>query len=147
MDVVIALHRLAHASHRMRIPLLPTLFYAVNRVLFGIVLPPQTKVGHRVKFAYLGLGTVVHRNAVIGDDVIVGSNVTIGGRSGHSQLPVIEAGAYIGTGARVLGPVCIGRNAVIGANAVVLQDVPANSVAAGVPARVIRENIAAGTYR
>lgn len=147
MDVVIALHRLAHASYRMKIPLLPTLFYALNRVLFGIVLPPQTQVGRGVKFAYLGLGTVVHRHAVIEDNVIVGPNVTIGGRSGHSQLPVIEAGAYIGTGARVLGPVCIGQNAVIGANAVVLQDVPANSVAVGIPARVIRENIAPGAYR
>jgi serine O-acetyltransferase len=147
MDVVIALHRLAHASYRMRIPLLPMLCYALNRVLFGIVLPPQTQVGRRVKFAYLGLGTVVHRYAVIGDDVTVGSNVTIGGRSGNSQLPVIEAGVFIGTGARVLGPVLIGKNAVIGANAVVLQDVPANAVAAGVPARVIRENIATGAYR
>jgi serine O-acetyltransferase len=84
---------------------------------------------------------------VIGDDVVVGSNVTIGGRSGHSQLPVIGAGAYIGTGARILGPVCIGQNSVIGANAVVLQDVPANSVAVGIPARIIRENIADGAFR
>lgn len=131
----------------MRIPALPTMFYAMNRILFGIALPPEAQVGRGVKFAYLGLGTVVHRNAIIGDDVVVGSNVTIGGRSGHAQLPVIEAGAYIGTGARVLGPVRIGRNAVIGANAVVLCDVPANSVAVGIPARVIRENIAVGAFR
>lgn len=147
MDAVIALHRLAHASRRLRIPLLPTILYAMNRGLFGVVLPPETQIGRGVKFAYLGLGTVVHRRAVIGDDVMVGSNVTIGGRSGYEQLPVIEADVYIGTGARILGPVRIGRNAVIGANAVVLQDVPANSVAAGVPARIIRENIAAGSYR
>lgn len=147
MDAVIALHRLGHACHRMKIPVLPTLFYALNRVLFGIVLPPPTQVGLRVKFGYLGLGTVVHRDAVICDDVLVGSNVTIGGRSGHNTLPVIEAGAYIGTGARVLGPVRIGRNAVIGANAVVLNDVPANSVAVGVPARIIRQDIANGAFR
>jgi serine O-acetyltransferase len=60
---------------------------------------------------------------------------------------VIGAGAYIGTGARILGPVCIGQNSVIGANAVVLQDVPANSVAVGIPARIIRENIADGAFR
>lgn len=147
MDPVIALHRMAHFSHRMRFPFLPTLCYAINRVMFGIVLPPQTQVGRGTKFAYLGLGTVVHRQAIIGDNVIVGSNVTIGGRSGHAQLPVIEAGAYVGTGARVLGPVRVGRNAVIGANAVVLHDVPANSVAVGIPARIVRKNIAKGAFR
>ena len=120
-----------------------------------VLCPEQSAVRHcattsnagGVKFGYLGLGTVVHRDAVICDDVLVGSNVTIGGRSGHNTLPVIEAGAYIGTGARVLGPVRIGRNAVIGANAVVLNDVPANSVAVGVPARIIRQDIANGAFR
>lgn len=146
MDPLIFLHRLAHTSHRWRIPLLPWVFYALNRILFAVVLPPSTQVGRGVKFAYLGLGTVVHGRAVIGDGVTIASNVTIGGRSGHEAVPVLETGAYIGTGARVLGPIRIGRGAVVGANAVVLQDVPPNSVVAGIPAKVIRENIKPDAY-
>lgn len=140
MDAVTFLHWLAHQSLRFRIPFVPTFLYAINRIVFSVVLPPQVRIGQRVKFAYLGLGTVVHRNVVIGDDVVVGSNVTIGGRSGHLKVPIIESGAYIGTGARVIGPITVGQNAVIGANAVVLNDVPPNSVVAGVPAKLIRSS-------
>ena len=147
MDPLIFFHRCAHATYRWHIPMLPWIFYALNRILFAVVLPPSTQIGRGVKFAYLGLGTVVHGRAVIGDRVTIASNVTIGGRSGHEVVPVIEPEAYIGTGARILGPIRVGRGAVVGANAVVLQDVPPNSVVAGVPAKVIRENIAPDAYR
>ena len=65
--------------------------------------------------------------------------VTIGGRSGKVEVPVIEDDVFIGSGAKVLGDVHIGRGAQIGANAVVLQSVPAGAVVAGVPARIIRQ--------
>lgn len=141
MDPLIFLHRLAHATWRWHIPVLPWFFYALNRVLFAVVLPPSTQVGRGVKFAYLGLGTVVHGRAVIGDKVVIASNVTIGGRSGHEAVPIIEADAYIGTGARVLGPIRIGHGAIVGANAVVIKDVLPKSIVAGIPAKVIRENV------
>ena len=64
--------------------------------------------------------------------------VTIGGRSGISGVPIIEDEVFIGAGAKILGDVTIGKGATIGANAVVLQSVPAGAVVAGVPARVIR---------
>lgn len=147
MNPLIFFHRCAHATYRWRIPMLPWVFYALNRILFAVVLPPSTQVGRGVKFAYLGLGTVVHGRAVIGDSVTIASNVTIGGRSGHESVPVIEAEAYIGTGARVLGPIRVGRGAVVGANAVVVRDVPPYSVVAGIPAKVIRENITPDAYR
>lgn len=141
------LHRCAHIAYRWRIPGLPWVFYALNRILFAVVLPPSTRVGRGVKFAYLGLGTVVHGRTVIGDNVTIASNVTIGGRSRHEAVPVIEDDVYIGTGARVLGPVTVGRGAVVGANAVVLRDVSPHSVVAGVPAAVIRENIISDAFR
>jgi len=147
MDPLILLHRCAHATYRWRIPGLPWAFYALNRILFAVVLPPSTRIGRGVKFAYLGLGTVVHGRAVIGEDVTIASNVTIGGRSRHEAVPVIEDDVYIGTGARILGPVTVGRGAVVGANAVVLRDVSPYSVVAGIPATVIRENIVPGTCR
>lgn len=136
--IVLRIHRVAHWLHRYRIPLLPWLLKSVNRIVFATVLPPGTRIGRNVLLSYEGLGTVIHRRAVIEDDAIIGAGVTIGGRSGHEAVPVIGRGAMIGTGAKVLGPVRIGAYAQIGANAVVLSDVPDHAVAVGIPARVVR---------
>jgi len=131
---MLKIFRLAHFLHRLRVPLLPRLLYVLNRVLFAIALPPSVTVGRNVLFGYSGLGIVVHARCVIGDNVKISQNVTLGGRSGHGAVPVIEDEAEIGAGACVLGPVRIGRGARIGANAVVLHDVPPGAVAVGVPA-------------
>lgn len=114
--------------------MLPRLLYILNRVLFSIALPPSVTVGRNVLFGYSGLGIVVHANCVIGNNVKISQNVTIGGRSGHVAVPVIEDDVEIGAGACVLGPIRIGRGARIGANAVVLSDIPPGAVAVGVPA-------------
>ena len=118
--------------------MLPWILKSINRVTFGVVLPPSVDLGPGVLLSYEGLGTVIHKRAVIGAKVVIASGVTIGGRSGHDGVPVIGRGALIGTGAKVLGPVKIGSFASIGANAVVLSDVPDFGVAVGVPAKVIR---------
>jgi serine O-acetyltransferase len=131
---MLKIFRLAAWLHRAHIPLLPRLLYALNRILFAVVLPPSVVVGNNVRFSYSGLGTVVHARAVIGNNVTIAQNVTIGGRSGHVPVPVIEDDVEIGAGACVLGPIVIGRGASIGAGAVVLKDVPPGAVAIGVPA-------------
>jgi len=131
-------HRLAHWLHRHGVPLLPHLLYIFNRIFFTAVIPPETRIGRNVLLGYQGLGIIIHRRAVIGDDVLIGAGVTIGGRSHHEAVPVIENGVMLGTGAKILGPIRIGAHAQIGANAVVLTDVPAHSVAVGVPARVVK---------
>lgn len=69
---------------------------------------------------------------------MIGQNTTIGGRSGHYEVPKIGDNVDICAGARVLGPITIGNNVVIGANAVVINDIPDNAVVAGVPAKIIR---------
>lgn len=135
---MIYVYRIAHLLWRLRIPLMPWLLKIVNRVVFAVVLPPSTKVGPGVLFSYQGLGTIVHKNAVIGAGATIGAGVTIGGRSGRDGVPVIGEHAMVGTGAKVLGPIRVGRHASIGANAVVLHDVPDFAVVAGVPAKVIR---------
>jgi serine O-acetyltransferase len=135
---VIHFFRIARKLHLLGIPLLPRLIYIFNRILFGVVLPPSAKVGKNVVFGYSGLAIVVHKRAEIGDNVVIGPNVTIGGRSGLERVPVIEDGVTIGAGARILGPVRVGRGAFIGANAVVLSDVPAGATAVGVPARIVK---------
>ncbi len=96
---------------------------------------------------FRGLGTVIHDQAVIGRNVYIGTNVTIGGRNGALTVPVIGDNCFIGTGAEILGAIHVGRDSVTGANAVVLTDVPARSCVAGIPAKIIRSNIDLRDYR
>lgn len=133
---MLKIFRFAAWLHRHRVPVLPRLLYGLNRVMFAVVLPPSVIVGGGTRFAYSGLGTVVHARARIGSNVHIAQNVTIGGRAGHHPVPVVEDDVEIGVGASILGPVVIGRGARIGAGAVVLQDVPAGAIAVGVPARL-----------
>lgn len=136
--IALRIYRASRWLHERRVPLLPWLLKAANRIVFSTVLPPGARIGRNVILSYEGLGTVIHRRAVIEDDAVIGAGVTIGGRSGHQEVPVIGRGAMIGAGAKVLGPVRVGAYASIGANAVVLADVPDGAVAVGVPARVVR---------
>ncbi len=138
--MILRIHRLAHLLWRLRIPLLPWLIKGFIRIAFGLVLPPSVSLGRGVILGYQGLGTVIHKMAVIEDRAVISTGVTIGGRSGRPGAPVIGEGALIGTGAKVLGPIRVGRGASVGANAVVLNDVPDYAVVVGVPARVIRIN-------
>jgi serine O-acetyltransferase len=133
----ILLYRTSRWLHERRVPWLPRLVYGLNRVVFGVVLPPQAKIGRNVTLGYQGLGVVVHAEAEIGDGVVLGPGVTIGGRGEPRGVPRVEADVTIGTGAKILGPIRIGRGARIGANAVVLCDVPSQATAVGVPARII----------
>jgi serine O-acetyltransferase len=138
--MMMKLHRIAHWCWRHRVPLVPKLLKVINRIAFGVVLPPQTQVGAGVLIGYQGLGTVIHRETVLEDGVVLASGVTLGGRSGRQGAPTIGRQAMIGTGAKILGPVRVGAYASIGANAVVLEDIPDFAVAVGVPARVVRIN-------
>lgn len=134
----IHIYRLANWLKRCRIPLLPDLFTLLIFLLYNSKVPASAKIGKGTRLGYGGIGVVIHDRASIGERVMIGPNVTIGGRSGHSQVPVIGNDVDISTGAKVLGPVTIGHHAIIGANAVVINDVPDCAVVAGVPARIIK---------
>lgn len=123
---------------RLPLSLLYKFLYRVVEWTCGISLPYTVKVGRRVRIWHHG-GMILHA-AEIGNDVQIRQNTTFGvARTDHNfELPVIEDGADIGVGACLLGDIRIGRNAVIGANAVVLADVPENAVAVGVPAKVVK---------
>lgn len=136
----LTIYRIARWLYLHHVPGLPRLLKIANRMLFGVVLPPSAELGRDVILGYQGLGTVIHRRARIGARVNIGTCVTIGGRSGHEAVPQIGDDVMIGSGAKILGPVRIGRGASIGANAVVLEDVPDFGVAVGVPAKVIKIN-------
>jgi serine O-acetyltransferase len=108
------------------------------QVLTGIDLPCEAKVGRRLVIEHFG-GIVVSGDTVIGDDVTLRHGVTLGlRRTGVQGAPVIGNQVDIGAGAKILGPVHIGDGAVIGANAVVLCDVPPGALAVGIPARIKR---------
>jgi serine O-acetyltransferase len=136
--LLLTIHALAHWLSMRGIPLLPKLLASFNRVVFAAQVPAETRLGKGVKLNYSGLGTVLHPRAVIGDRVEIGPGVVVGGRSRIWNVPVIEDDVQIGVGAKVLGPVRVGRGAIIGANAVVLHDVPAEAVVVGIPGRIVR---------
>ena len=109
-----------------------------TRALTGVEIHPGARIGRRF-FIDHGMGVVIGATAVVGDDVMLYHGVTLGGRSlqrGVKRHPTVGNRVTIGTGARILGDIEIGDDVQIGANSVVVKDVPAGSVATGIPARV-----------
>jgi serine O-acetyltransferase len=109
---------------RHRVPLLSRLYMYFLGCDIGLALPESVFLPHP-------MGIVIHNGAKIGENVVIGHQVTIGGRDLTSAAPIIEDGVYIGAGAKILGGLRIGRGATIGANAVVTKDIPAGVTAVG----------------
>lgn len=145
-DLVYWLYKLSRFLYLIKIPILSALIKIFIRIFFYAVIPYTAKIGKGTKIAYGGLGTVIHARCVIGENCMISSGVTIGGTSLKYEVPKIGNNVLVGTGAKILGPVIVGDNSVIGANAVVLKDVPANSVVAGIPATIIKKNIDISNY-
>lgn len=105
---------------------------------YGIELPYSVKIGRRVIIEHQG-AIVIHGNSVIGDDCYIRQGVTLGNRYMDRPLeaPILGNGVNVGAGAKILGRVRIGDHATIGANAVVLRDVPAGATVVGIPARIV----------
>ncbi len=121
------------------------LLKVLSEILTGIELPAEVKLGRRFRIEHFG-GIVISGDAVFGDDCIVRNGVTVGLRhTGERGAPVLGDRVDIGAGAKILGSIRIGDDVAIGANAVVITDVPANSIAVGVPAKIRpRKKIAPG---
>ncbi len=125
-------HRLAHALHRWRLPLLPRALSQTARLLTGIEIHPGATIGRRL-FIDHGAGVVIGETARIGDDVTMYHRVTLGGRGwwrdgkGSRRHPSVGDRVVLGVGATVLGPVHIGDDAEIGAHCLVLTDVAAGA--------------------
>jgi serine O-acetyltransferase len=107
------------------------LFEALNYLLHISHIPSSAEIGKGTKFVYRGISVVIHARAKIGKNCIIGQCVTIGGKSGSYEVPIIGNNVYIGPGARIIGNIVIGDNSIIGANAVVVKDVPPYSVVGG----------------
>lgn len=119
----------------------------VSQILTGIDLPCETTIGRRFRIDHFG-DIIISGDAVMGDDVLVRNGVTIGlARRDDPGSPIIGNRVEIGAGAKVLGKIRIGDDVIIGANAVVVRDVPANSIAVGVPARIIPRDRKSVSFR
>lgn len=106
-------------------------------ILTGISIPASVKIGKGLYIGHFG-EIIIHSDAVIGDRFNIGQGVTIGTRGqGNEGVPDIGDDVYIGVGAKVLGGIRVGNNVSIGANAVVVKDIPDDSIAVGVPAKVM----------
>ena len=137
----ITVYRIAHELWLLGVPMIPRIMteYAHSRT--GIDINAGATIGRRF-FIDHGTGTVIGETTVIGDDVTVYQGVTLGGTGKDigKRHPTIGNNVLIGAGAKILGPVTVGDNTNIAAGAVVLDKIPKNSTAVGVPARVVRRN-------
>ena len=132
-------HRVAHALHGAGVPLLPRLISATSRSITGIEIHPAARIGDGL-FIDHGMGVVIGETAEIGDDVTMYQGVTLGGTgfATGKRHPTVQDNVTIGSGAKLLGPITVGHGSKIGANSVVIHDVPPNSTVVGNPGHPVR---------
>ena len=140
--LLLLIYHIIYKLHYLKIPIIPEIINKiVIRIIFGCQIGIGAKLGKNVILGYGGLGIVIHKRAIIGDNVNIGPGVTIGGTSGKFEVPIIGNNTIISSGAKVIGPIKIGSNCIIGANAVVLTDIEDNCIVVGVPAKIIKRDI------
>ena len=134
-------HRVTHGLWRRGLKFPARLLSQITRSLTGIEIHPGATIGRRF-FIDHGRGVVIGETAEVGDDVLMYHQVTLGGTSLEKikRHPTIGNNVLIGMGAKVIGPLHVGDNARIGANAVVTKDVPANSTVVGIPGKVVKRD-------
>jgi serine O-acetyltransferase len=131
---VLFFSRVREAARTWNIPFVNHVLRLATTVIYGIEIESTVELGEGINFAHT-VGTVIGGTSKIGARVKFMGNNTVG-TAKDDGCPVIEDDVVVGCGARVLGPIRVGRGAVIGANAVVLHDVPPGAVVSGIPARV-----------
>ena len=131
-------YRISNRLYKKGLRFIPRFISAIGQFLTTVDIHPAATIGQRV-FIDHAVGVVIGETTIIGDDVLIYQQVTLGGVSlSHGKRhPTIENNVVIGAGAKVLGNITIGEHSRIGANSVVLRDVPPHSTAVGIPARVI----------
>mgnify|MGYP000496809757 CR=1 FL=1 len=136
----IVFHRIAHWMWNHRLKLLGRILSHISRFLTGIEIHPGAKIGKGF-FIDHGMGVVIGETSEIGDNVTIYHGVTLGGTSfsRSKRHPTIENNVTIGAGAKILGPLTVGSNSKIGANSVVITDVPPNSTVVGIPGKIVRK--------
>ena len=138
-------HRIANFFAIAKFDLVARIISQISRFFTGIEIHPKAKIGKNL-FIDHGMGVVIGETSEISDNVTIYHNVTLGGTSpsintneqrNSKRHPTLEENVVVGSGAQILGPIVIGKNSLIGANAVVTKDVPEKSIMAGNPAKKI----------
>lgn len=134
-------HRVAHALYKRRCFTLARVISQVSRFMTGIEIHPGAKIGKRL-FIDHGMGVVIGETCEIGDDVVIYQGVTLGGtgKEKGKRHPTIGNNVVIASGAKVLGSFTVGDQCNIGANSVVLKEVPSNSTVVGIPGRIVKQD-------
>lgn len=135
-------HRLSASLWRLGLRLPSRILDRLARALTGNVVPGSARIGRGCALAYGGIAVVVHKNSVIGSNVLIGQAITLGAKEGYASsealpAPSIGDNCYLAAGCRIIGGITVGANSIVATNAVVLADVPPNSVVVGMPARVV----------
>ena len=135
-------HRIAHKLAYWKIPFLPRYISYLTRIITGIEIHPKARIGNRF-FIDHGEGVVIGETTIIGDDVLIYQQVTLGGTGNEhgKRHPTIGNNVIIGAGAKVLGNITIGNNVRIGAGSVVIDNVPDNCTVVGIPGRVVQQKV------
>jgi len=134
-------YRIAHFFYKIKFYFLARLLSEIGRHFTGIEIHPAALIGKGL-FIDHGMGVVIGETAIIGDNVTLYQGVTLGGtgKEKGKRHPTIGNNVVIGTGAKVLGNITLGDNSYVGANAVVIKDVPPNSTVVGVPGRITKQD-------
>lgn len=135
-------YRFAHRLYKWNIPLVPRVISYLTRIITGIEIHPGAEIGRRF-FIDHGEGVVIGETTIIGDDVLIYQQVTLGGTGKESgkRHPTLGNNVIVGAGAKVLGNITIDDNVRIGAGSVVVEDVPEHSTVVGIPGRVVHRAV------
>jgi len=147
MQFLIRVHKLSRRLLDRRFTRLSNILDAGIRMVYSARIPAEAEIDPSAHFSHNALAVVVTKQARIGAGCIIGTHVLLGSRWGVHGAPTLEENVIIHAGAKVVGPIRIGQGSVIGANAVVLEDVPPFSLAAGVPAVIKKSGIRSDQYR
>lgn len=135
-------YRFAHRLYKWHIPLIPRVISYITRIITGIEIHPGARIGRRF-FIDHGEGVVIGETTIVGDDVLIYQQVTLGGtgKEHGKRHPTLGNNVIVGAGAKVLGNITIGDYVRIGAGSVVIDDVPENSTVVGIPGRVVHRMV------
>lgn len=132
------IYRLSNYFYKKNLKLLSKILDGVNYLLHNSYIPGSCTIGKDTKIAYGGIGVVIHARAIIGENCLIGQGITIGGRNGLKEVPVIENNVYLGAGCRILGNVKIASNNIIAPNSIVTKNIEMSyTIWGGVPSKVI----------
>jgi serine O-acetyltransferase len=134
----IILYRIGNWFQRKNFRVIAKSISWLNRFLYSVWLPSSATIGKNFKLGYWGLGVVIHSKCIIGDNVLVAQNVTIGRNFGDIEVPKIGHDVYIGAGSVIFGEITIGDNVIIGSNSLINKSVPPNCTVVGNPMKVIQ---------